>query len=104
MWSETNFTKYGRYIMDIIDRYLKEGRRPACSIETEAAYLAGGPRGNGWKMPKDTKRCIAAGAVSDEALMQLVLLPLTYKGEEKKQTAIRECVELARKIPDKEEE
>jgi len=33
--------------------------------------------------------------------MHLVLLPLTYKGEEEKQTAIRESVELARQIPDK---
>lgn len=34
--------------------------------------------------------------------MHLVLLPLTYKGEEKKQEAIKECVNLARQIPDKE--
>ena len=34
-------------------------------------------------------------------LMHLVILPLTYKGEEKKQEAIRECVNLARQIPDK---
>ena len=30
------------------------------------------------------------------------MLPLTYKGEEEKQTAIRESVELARQIPDKD--
>lgn len=40
----------------------------------------------------------------DEVLLHLVLLPLTYKGEEKKQKAIRECVDLARQIPDKEQE
>ena len=34
--------------------------------------------------------------------MRLVLLPLTYKGDEEKQTAIRESVELARQIPDKD--
>lgn len=37
-------------------------------------------------------------------LMHLVILPLTYKGEEKKQEAIRECVNLARQIPDKNQE
>ena len=42
--------------------------------------------------------------MSDEVLMHLVLLPLTYKGEEKKQEAIKECVHLARQIPDKEQE
>lgn len=30
------------------------------------------------------------------------MLPLTYKGDEEKQTAIRESVELARQIPDKD--
>ena len=34
----------------------------------------------------------------------MVLLPLTYKGGERKQEAVRECVELARQIPDKEQE
>ena len=36
--------------------------------------------------------------------MHLVLLPLTYKGEERKQEAIKECVHLARQIPDKGQE
>ena len=36
--------------------------------------------------------------------MHLVILPLTYKGEEEKQKAIRQCADLARQIPDKEQE
>jgi len=36
--------------------------------------------------------------------MHLVILPLTYKGEEKKQQAIKECVNLAKQILDKEQE
>ena len=36
--------------------------------------------------------------------MHLVLLPLTYKGEEKKQEAIRACVDLAKQLPNKEQE
>ncbi|MCI9359927.1 MAG: hypothetical protein HFG65_03020 [Hungatella sp.] len=27
-YKKSNFTKYGRYIMDVIDRYLKEGEEP----------------------------------------------------------------------------
>ena len=36
--------------------------------------------------------------------MRLILLPLTYKDEEKKQETIKLCVNLAQKIPDKEQE
>lgn len=50
------------------------------------------------------KRSIVGGTVSDETLMKLVLLPLTYKGKERKQQAIKECVQLARQIPDKAQE
>ncbi len=122
-YKKSNFTKYGRYIMDVIDRYLKEGKEPdihmmvlytadiekaeasltrtACSIQTEASYLIGVPSEE-WL--EHARTCIAEKNVSDEVLMHLVLLPLTYKGEEKKQEAIKECVHLARQIPDKEQE
>ena len=33
-----------------------------------------------------------------------MILPLTYKGKEAKQEAIKECVDLARRIPDKSRE
>ncbi|MCI9046068.1 MAG: hypothetical protein HFG71_02110 [Hungatella sp.] len=36
--------------------------------------------------------------MTDEVLIRLIMLPLTYKGTEKKQTAIKECVRLARGI------
>ncbi len=53
---------------------------------------------------KEAQKGIADHAVTDEILIHLVLLPLTYKGEEKKQEAIRACVDLARQLPDKEQE
>lgn len=59
-YKKSNFTKYGRYIMSVIDRYLKEGKEPdihmivlytadidkaedslnrtACNIRTEDSY------------------------------------------------------------------
>ena len=122
-YKKSNFTKYGRYIMDVADRYLKEGKEPdihmmvlytadieraetsfsrtACSIQTEASYLVKAPSEE-WL--KDVKAGIASQSITDEVLMHLVLLPLTYKGDEKKQEAIRECVHLARQIPDKGQE
>ena len=39
----------------------------------------------------------------DDELMKLIILPLTYKGKEKKRQAVKEAVELAKQIADKEE-
>ena len=40
--------------------------------------------------------------LSDDELMKLIILPLTYKGKEKKKQAVKEAVELAKKIVNKE--
>lgn len=120
-YKEKNFTKYGRYLMNVIDRYMMEGKRPnihmlvlytadiqqaktvlnrtACCIQTEAAYLTGI---SSEKWLEEIRTSIKEDNVTDEVLMHLVLLPLTYKGTEKKQEAIKTCVELARTISDKE--
>lgn len=122
-WEEGDFTKYGRYILEVIDRYLREGERPdihmlvlytadveeaqtvmertACSIRVEASYLLGAPSEEWFE---EARRGVAKGCMTDEMLMHLVLLPLTYKGAEEKQKAIRRCVDLARQIQDKEQE
>ncbi len=123
VYKKENFTKYGRYIMDVIDRYLREEKEPdihmmvlytadieeakasmertACRIQVEASYLAGVPSEE-WM--EDARKRIEEGNITDEMLMHLVILPLTYKGEEKKQKAIKDCVDLAKQIPDKEQE
>ncbi len=122
-YKEANFTKYGRYIMDVIDRYLKEGKRPkihmmvlytadveeaetvldrtACSIQAEVSYLVG-VSSSEWL--DNARKKVSENEVTDEVLMHLVLLPLTYKGEKQKQEAIKTCVELAKEIPNKEQE
>ncbi len=122
-FKETNFTKYGYYIMNVINRYLNEGKTPdihmmvlytadietakttlertACRIKIEAAYLTGTPSEQ-WLI--EIKESLANQIISDKTLMRLILLPLTYKDEEKKQETIKLCVNLARKIPDKEQE
>ena len=122
-YKKANFSKYGRYILDVFDRYLKEGKEPdirmmvvytadiekvdttftrtACRIQVEVAYLAGVPSEE-WQ--KEIENSIHGNMVTDEILMHLVLLPLTYKGEARKQKAIRDCVDLACRIPDKDQE
>ena len=122
-FKETNFTKYGYYIMNVINRYLNEGKTPdihmmvlytadietakttlertACRIKIEAAYLTGTPSEQ-WLI--EIKESLANQIISDKTLMRLILLPLTYKYEEKKQETIKLCVNLAQKIPDKEQE
>lgn len=119
-YREVNFTKYGHYNMDVINRYFKEGKEPdihmivlytadiekskttltrtACSIQVEASYLIGVPSE---ERLEQIRRSVEENVITDGVLMHLVILPLTYKGKEKKQKAIRECVELARRIPDK---
>ncbi len=122
-YKETNFTKYGYYIMNVINRYLKEGKSPdihmmvlytadiekakttlertACRIHVEAAYLTGIPSE---KWLAEIKDSLSNHTIPDTILMHLILLPLTYKEKEKKQEAIKQCVNLARQIPDKEQE
>ena len=40
--------------------------------------------------------------LSDDELMKLIILPLTYKGTERKKQAVKEAVELAKQITDNE--
>ena len=120
-----NFLKYGRYIRHTLERYGDPaGRRGkplkirmivvytadieqaaaelschACTIRIEPAYLVGVDSG---KWLKQAEEEIKTGRVSDETLMHLVFLPLTYKGSAKKQTAIRRCVDLAKEIRDRD--
>ena len=42
--------------------------------------------------------------LSDEELMEFIVLPLTYKGREAKQEAVKDAVELAKQIGDREEQ
>ena len=120
-----NFLKYGRYILHTLERYGdsagRRGKPPkirmivvytadieqaaaelschACTIRIEPAYLVGVDSG---KWLKQAEGEIKTGRVSDETLMHLVFLPLTYKGSEEKQTAIRRCVDLAKEICDRD--
>ena len=84
-YKKANFSKYGRYILDVFDRYLKEGKEPdirmmvvytadiekvdttftrtACRIQVEVAYLAGVPSEE-WQ--KEIENSIHGNMVTDE--------------------------------------
>lgn len=124
-YKETNFVKYGYYIIHVIDRYLKEGKTPdihmmvlytadikkaktvldrtACRIQIEAAYLTGIPSSQ-WLEEIRESLANTEQTIPDKVLMHMILLPLTYKKEEKKQKAIKLCVDLAQQLSDKEQE
>ena len=74
--------------------------RTACDIRVEASYMADAPSAQ-WL--KEIKEGIVNGTVTEETLMHLVLLPLAYHGNEQQQAAIRQCVDLAKELPDKEQ-
>ena len=115
-----DFFKYGVYLLNVWKRYLKEGKWPdihmmvytadientrtevhtgGLDVKVEAAYLVGVDSAE-WMEEVETS--MAGNVITDEVLMHLVLLPLTYKGDEDKQIAIRRCVNLAKEIQDEE--
>ena len=118
-----NHLKYLNYIVRILERYKKEEmprqirmiviytadveKAPeefsagCLSLKMEQAFLS--------KIDSETvqeeirEKLEHRLPLSDDELMKLIILPLTYKGKEKKKQAVKEAVELAKKIVDKEE-
>ena len=119
-YKRENFIKYGRYAVELTKRSLEQGKgipririmllytadieraeavmdTGAVCISTEPAYLVG-IDSQAWL--EQVESSIEAQKVTDEVLMRLIILPLTYRGTEAKQTAIRKSVELACEIDD----
>lgn len=118
-----NYLKYLNYIVRILERYKKKempekirmiviytgdvAKAPeefsagCLTLKMEQAFLS--------KIDSETvrekigKKLEQGLSLSDDELMQLIILPLTYKGKEKKKEAVKETVELAKQIADKEE-
>ena len=71
------------------------------SIRIEAAFLS--------KLPSEdirhklTRRIKNGELLSDEELMELIILPLTYKTKEKKQEMIKEAIDLAKQVKDEKQ-
>lgn len=119
-----NNLKYVNYIVRVLERYKKEERpkqirmiviytadveeaenefNAGClTLKLEQAFLnrmdSEGIRN------RIEKKIQNREALSDEELMEFIVLPLTYKGTEAKQGAVKDAVELAKQIEDKKEQ
>lgn len=122
-YSIKNMLKYGRYITSVMERYIEKGEYPvvhmiviytadvervesyarweSIGVYTKSAYLTGI---DSQARLADIQEQIANQTITDDTLMNLILLPLTCKGTEAKQEAIKTCVMLAGKIENKEQE
>lgn len=111
--------KYLNYIVRILERYKQEAKHirmiviytadvehaadqfhTGClSLRLEQAYL----RKIDSKSIRDVleKKLEEGVPLSDDELMQFIILPLTYKGKEAKREAVKDAVYLAKKITDK---
>ena len=111
--------KYLNYIVRILERYKQEAKHirmiviytadveqaedefhTGClTLKLEQAYL----RKIDSKSIRDVleKKLEDGVPLSDDELMQFIILPLTYKGKEAKREAVKEAVYLAKKIMDK---
>lgn len=120
-YKEENFFKYGNYIINVSKNYWRSRQKPdihmmviytadienaetiwhrtACDIRTETACLVN-VDSEAWF--DEAQNGIEKGLITDEVLMHLILYPLTFKGNEKKQIAIRRSIDLAKTIEDKE--
>ncbi len=118
-----NHLKYLNYIVRILERYKKEEipkqirmiviytadveKAPkefsagCLTLKMEQAFLS---KIDSETVQEGIREKLEHGLpLSDDELMKLIILPLTYKGKEKKKQAVKEAVELAKKIVDKEE-
>ena len=114
-----NYLKYLNYIVRILERYKQEAKHirmiviytadieqaedefhAGClTLRLEQAYL----RKVDSKSIRDVleKKLEDGVPLSDDELMQFIILPLTYKGKEAKREAVKDAVYLAKKITDK---
>jgi len=122
-FSRENFIKYINYIARVMKRYavakkMKELNKlkvvviytadveeaeevydlGGILLRVEAAYLVQMDTGSIYR--KISQKIEAGEMPDDEELIELMILPLTVKGQEDKQEWIVKAVELAKKIPD----
>ncbi len=115
-----NYLKYINYIVRILERYkekkpkqirmiviytadveetLEEISFGCLTLKLEQAFLRGIDSEDVFNRLKS--KVSSKAKLSDEELMEFIILPLTYKGKEKKKRAIMMAVELAKQIEDK---
>ena len=120
-YSEENKVKYIQYVARVLERYRSEGRLKvkmrmiviytadvtphevsdiydvgALRLEVQSAFLMGiDPEET---MHRLQEKVVAGEKLTEEEIMQFIILPLTYKGNARKRDAVRETIKLARQI------
>ena len=120
-YEEGDKVKYLQYVARILERYRKEGKLKvkvrmiviytadireeqvsnvydvgALTMEIQPAFLS---KLDSKEIKERLQRKVEAGErLTDEELMEFIILPLTYKGEEAKKAAVKEMVSLAKGI------
>lgn len=120
-YEEGDKVKYLQYVARILERYRKEGKLKvkvrmiviytadvreeqvsnvydvgALTMEIQPAFLS---KLDSNEIKERLQRKVEAGErLTDEELMEFIILPLTYKGEEAKKAAVKEMVSLAKGI------
>ena len=113
--------KYIQYVARVLERYRSEGRLKvkmrmiviytadvtphevsdiydvgALRLEVQSAFLMGiDPEET---MHRLQEKVVAGEKLTEEEIMQFIILPLTYKGNARKRDAVRETIKLARQI------
>lgn len=125
VFTKSNFVKYLNYAARVLKRYVNEGKLDAVEklrilviytadveqaqevydlgdliLNVESAYLV---NTNSDEIYRRLNQKIHEGKLTEEELAQLMLLPLTIKGNNEKQGYIKKAVELARRLSDHEQ-
>ena len=114
-----NYLKYLNYVVRILERYKQEAKHirmiviytadvehaadefhvDCLTLRLEQAYLR---KIDSKGIRESLEKKLEGGeTLSDDELMQFIILPLAYKGKEAKKEAVKDAVNLAKKITDK---
>ncbi len=117
-----NYLKYLNYVVRILERYGQEAKHirmiviytadvehaadefhvDCLTLRLEQAYLR---KIDSKSVRSGLEKKLENGmSLSDDEMMQFIILPLTYKGKEAKKEAVKDAVHLAKKITDKEKQ
>lgn len=122
-YKEKNRNKYINYISRVLKRYERENKLDvtirmiviytadvtrdevkshhnvgAMTLEVESAFLS--EIDSKEVMERLTRKVNAGETLTDEELMEFIILPLTYKDKERKQFALKESFDLAKNLKD----
>lgn len=123
VYKKTNKIKYLNYIARVMEKYFKEDNRfnlrliviytgdvekaesaletDCFTLRTEQAFLS---HINGESVFETIQEKLHSNILlSDDDLMKLIILPLTVRGSEGKQTMLEKVVDLADKIPEEKQ-